>query len=52
MAGALIHKTITQFFRDTEWGDVDYLIADYRRGPAMRWTTIGKKIICIIRKDR
>lgn len=30
--GPLIHKTMTQFFRDTEWGDVDYLVVDLPPG--------------------
>jgi ATP-binding protein involved in chromosome partitioning len=30
--GPLIHKTMNQFFRETEWGDLDYLIVDLPPG--------------------
>jgi ATP-binding protein involved in chromosome partitioning len=30
--GPLIHKTVNQFFRETEWGDLDYLIVDLPPG--------------------
>jgi ATP-binding protein involved in chromosome partitioning len=30
--GPLIHKTMNQFFRETEWGDLDYLIVDLPSG--------------------
>lgn len=30
--GPLIHKTMTQFFRETEWGELDYLIVDLPPG--------------------
>jgi ATP-binding protein involved in chromosome partitioning len=30
--GPLIHKTMTQFFQETEWGDLDYLIVDLPPG--------------------
>jgi ATP-binding protein involved in chromosome partitioning len=30
--GPLIHKTMNQFFRETEWGELDYLIVDLPPG--------------------
>jgi ATP-binding protein involved in chromosome partitioning len=30
--GPLIHKTMDQFFRETEWGELDYLIVDLPPG--------------------
>ncbi len=30
--GPLIHKTMSQFFRETEWGELDYLIVDLPPG--------------------
>lgn len=30
--GPMLHKTLTQFLKDTEWGDLDYLIIDMPPG--------------------
>ena len=31
--GPMLHKAITQFLQDTEWGELDYLIIDMPPGP-------------------
>ncbi len=42
--GPMLNKALTQFFRDTEWGDLDYLVLDLPPGTGDVQLTITQQV--------
>lgn len=42
--GPLLHRAITQFLKDTEWGELDYLIIDMPPGTGDVALTLGQSV--------